>query len=226
MAESADSSSAFPNGERVSRRGFLKSLGVTAVGTAGSGASTIAQQVREADREMPQGPGAVPIKLKVNGKTVSLNLEPRVTLLDALRYSAEMTGTKEGCDRASCGACTVLLDGEPVYACMMLAIDARDQAITTIEGIGKPDHLSAIQQAFVEADATQCGFCTPGFVLSCHALLERNPHPSRADIVKACSGNICRCGTQPHVIHAVQQAAGIRNAPEPEVIRLDHEELA
>lgn len=209
-----------------SRRNFLKSFGVSALATATTGAQTLAAEVRAANAEMPQGPGPVPVTLKINGETRRFDLEPRVTLLDTLRYHAGLTGSKEGCDRATCGACTVLFDGDPVYACMILAVDAQGHDIVTIEALGTPEKLSPLQAAFVAADASQCGFCTPGFVMCAHALLEENPRPTEADIRKACSGNICRCGTQPHILHAVQQAAGLKPAPQPEIIRLHHEKLA
>jgi xanthine dehydrogenase YagT iron-sulfur-binding subunit len=210
----------------LSRRNFLKTFGATAVASAGAGAEAVARELEQANAERPHGPGAVPVVLLVNGQRLDLALEPRVTLLDALRYHAGMTGSKEGCDRASCGACTVLLDGEPVYACMLLAIDVQGQAITTIEGLGSPENLSPLQAAFVEADASQCGYCTPGFVMCAHALLQVDPHPTEEAVRKACSGNICRCGTQPHILQAVRRAADGTPPPPPEMIRLNHEELA
>lgn len=211
---------------RLSRRNFLKTFGATAVASAGSGAQAMAEQIREADAEAPQGPDAVPISLRINGKVREFHLEPRVTLLDALRYTAKLTGPKEGCDRASCGACTVLLDGDPVYACMLLAIDVQGREITTIEALGSPEKLSPLQESFVAADALQCGFCTPGFVMCAHALLKANPDPSEDEVRHALSGNVCRCGTQPHLLQAVAHAAGQGNPPTPEIIRLDHESLA
>lgn len=211
---------------RHSRRTFFKTFGTVAVASAGSGAEAVARQMAEADAESPKGPEAVPMTLRVNGKKLKLHLEPRVTLLDALRYHAGITGPKEGCDRGGCGACTVLLDGEPVYGCSLLAIDAQGYEITTVEALGTPEKLAPLQEAFVEADASQCGFCTPGFVLCAHALLRDNPKPTEAEIRKALSGNICRCGTQPHLIQAVQRAAGMGKPPEPEMIRIHHEELA
>lgn len=225
------SKEARPNGEPdlhsgISRRNFMKTMGATTLASASYGASAMAQQVRQADREEPLGPGQVPVKLSINGKTHSLQVEPRVTLLEALRYELDMTGSKEGCDRATCGACTVLLDGDPVYACMVLAVDAQRKKITTIEGLGKPENLAPIQAAFVKHDALMCGFCTPGFVLSAHALLEKNPSPDLSQIKKSCSGNVCRCGTQPHIIHAIQETAGLGSPPQPEIITLNHEELA
>jgi xanthine dehydrogenase YagT iron-sulfur-binding subunit len=158
------------------------------------------------------GPGAVPLELSVNGQVHRLSVEPRVMLADALRERIGLTGTKVVCGRGACGACTVLLDGETVCSCLVLAVEAWGKPITTIEGLAEDGRLSPIQQAFVEADALQCGFCTSGMVLSCKALLDRNPRPSRADIREAVSGNLCRCGTYPHVFEAVERAAGIKKA--------------
>ena len=155
-----------------------------------------------------QGPGTVPITLAINGDKKEFQLEPRVTLLDALRNYGPLTGTKEVCDRATCGACTVLIDGKPTYACMKLAIDARGHDITTIEGLAQGGQLTPVQQAFIDCDALMCGFCTPGFVMATTALLAENPKPTVADIKRACSGNLCRCGTYPHVIKAALKASG------------------
>jgi aerobic-type carbon monoxide dehydrogenase small subunit (CoxS/CutS family) len=141
-------------------------------------------------------------------------------LLDALRMKLGLTGSKEVCDRATCGACTVLLDGTPVYACMQLAIEAQGKAITTIEGLAKDGELTKVQQAFVACDALMCGYCTSGFVLSVTALLRRNSHPTRDEVVQACSGNLCRCGTQPRIVQAALEAAGVAQKPNFEMI--DH----
>ena len=165
------------------------------------------------------GPGQVPVTLNVNGKTLKLNLEPRVTLLDALRNHSSLTGTKEVCDRATCGACTVLLDGKPVYSCMKLAIEAQGHDITTVEGLSPDGKLTNVQQALVENDALMCGYCTPGFVMTVTSLLKRNPHPTADEVRVACSGNICRCGTQHRMLAAVLRAAGTPVAGTIEVIR-------
>jgi aerobic-type carbon monoxide dehydrogenase small subunit (CoxS/CutS family) len=158
------------------------------------------------------GPGAVPLELNVNGQVHRLTVEPRVVLADALRDRIGLTGTKVACGRGACGACTVLLDGETVCSCLLLAVEARGKAITTIEGLERDGRLSPIQEAFVAADALQCGFCTSGMIVSCKALLDRNPRPSPAEIREAVSGNLCRCGTYPHVFEAVERAAGLRTA--------------
>jgi aerobic-type carbon monoxide dehydrogenase small subunit (CoxS/CutS family) len=158
------------------------------------------------------GPEAVPITLTVNGKLHTLSVEPRVVLADALRERIGLTGTKVVCGRGACGACTVLLDGQNVCSCLLLAAEVEGRKITTIEGLAADGRLAPIQEAFVAADAMQCGFCTSGMVMSCKALLDRNPRPSRDEIRHAVSGNLCRCGTYPHVIDAVERAAGIRTA--------------
>jgi len=148
--------------------------------------------------------------LKVNGEGRSVRVEPRVTLLDALRDRLDppLTGAKKICDRGECGGCTVLLDGKPVYACMLLAVDARNRSITTIEGIGTSRRLHPLQEAFVEKDALQCGFCTPGFIVASKALLDAVPRPTLEQVRQALGGHICRCGTYPKVFEAVLAAAG------------------
>lgn len=201
-----------------SRRTFLKGLGTTAVTAVAAQTAAVADELEKANAERVIGPGAVPVVLNVNGQKLKLVLEPRVTLLDALRNYSSLTGAKEGCDRASCGACTVLVDGAPVYSCQKLAIEAQGQVITTVEGLASDGELSPVQKAFVEKDALQCGYCTPGFVLSATALLANNPRPTPAEIKHACSGNLCRCGTHPHIVAAVQQAAGIENQNKTEVV--------
>jgi aerobic-type carbon monoxide dehydrogenase small subunit (CoxS/CutS family) len=189
-----------------SRRSFLRGLGTSAVTAAALGARSVAAELAQINAEQPRGPGAVPVTLSINGERRTFSLEPRVTLLEALRLHAGITGPKEVCDRATCGACTVLLDGVPVYACMMLALEAQGREITTIEGLSR-DGLTAIQKAVVEQDGLQCGFCTPGFVMSLTALLKANPHPTEAEIRKACSGHLCRCGSYPRVFAAALAAS-------------------
>jgi aerobic-type carbon monoxide dehydrogenase small subunit (CoxS/CutS family) len=186
---------------RVSRRAFLKTAGV------GAAASSLAGGVAEGAAPPILGPDPVPLALKVNGQLKTVTVEPRVTLLRALRNQLDLTGAKEICERGSCGGCTVLLDGEPVCSCMMLAADAVGREITTVEGLGTPDRMSPVQAAFVECDALQCGFCTPGFVVSSTALLRKNPNPSLDEIKHGLSGNLCRCGTYSRVFEAVQKAA-------------------
>ena len=153
------------------------------------------------------GPGAVPVTLRVNGKVHKLKLEPRVTLLDALRDRLFITGSKKVCDRATCGSCTVMIDRTPVYACTVLAIEAEGRNITTIEGLAGDGKLSPVMEAFVRHDAQQCGFCTPGFVMACTAYLERDQNPTMEEIKKNLGGNICRCGTYWGIRQAVLDAA-------------------
>lgn len=194
----------------VSRRDFLKGLGVGG-GVVGAGLLA-ARAAGAAPQPAPRrlGPGPVSISLLVNGRSRTLSIEPRVTLLDALRDRLDLTGAKEVCDRGSCGACSVLVDGRPVYACMMLALDARGRAITTIEGIGTPEKPHPIQTAFVEKDALQCGYCTPGFVVAARALLESRPNPTLDEVREGLAGHVCRCGTYTRVCAAVLAAAGRR----------------
>jgi xanthine dehydrogenase YagT iron-sulfur-binding subunit len=206
------------DGLTVSRRGFLKSFGTTAAVAATAQVEAVAQELDKANSEKLLGPGPVPITLQVNGKPLKLELEPRVTLLEALRNHSPLTGAKEVCDRATCGACTVLLDGTPVYSCSMLAIAAQGHEITTVEGLAQGGKLSKVQQAFVDEDALMCGYCTPGFVMSVTALLRKNPRPSVEEVKHACAGNLCRCGTYPRVMQAVFKAAGVAVTTTTEVI--------
>jgi len=188
---------------KVTRRAFLKTAGVGAVATGVVGVAVAPQPGTGG----VLGPGVVALTLHVNGAARKISVEPRVTLLDALRDTIGLTGAKPGCDRGACGACTVLLDGEPVVSCMMLAADAEGRKITTVEGLGTPEAMSPLQAAFVECDALQCGFCTPGFVVAGTALLKRNPDPSLPEIKEALSGNLCRCGTYGRIFEAVTKAA-------------------
>jgi xanthine dehydrogenase YagT iron-sulfur-binding subunit len=148
------------------------------------------------------------ITLNVNGVQQFLDVEPRRTLLDALRIDLGLTGAKQVCNMGNCGACTVLIDGKPVYSCLTLAIECEEREITTIEGFGRDGSLHPLQQAFVEHDALQCGFCTPGQVLAAHALLQRNPRPTEADVIEGMSGNLCRCGAYRGIVQAVLSASG------------------
>ncbi len=187
----------------VSRRMFLKSVGV---GAAATGLAAGAESAGAAP-PLILGPDPVPLTLKINGASHTLAVEPRVTLLRALRNHLGLTGAKEVCERGACGGCTVLLDGEPVCACMLLAVDALGHDITTVEGLGTPERMSPVQAAFVEADALQCGFCTPGFVVASTALLRKHPNPTLEEIKAGLAGNLCRCGTYSRIFQAVQLAA-------------------
>ena len=169
--------------------------------------SAAAQSIESLDGQKPVGPGPAKVGLQVNGNRHELEVEPRVTLLDVLRSKLQFTGAKEVCDRATCGACTVLANGQPIYSCMKLAIEVQDRAITTVEGLSHPDDPTPIQRAFVEHDGLMCGYCTPGFVMSLTALFNARKNPSMEEIKKACSGNLCRCGAYPHIFKAAQSVA-------------------
>lgn len=152
--------------------------------------------------------GLLRVQLSVNGQRHALALEPRRVLLDVLRDDLGLTGAKKVCDMGNCGACTVLVDGRPMYSCLMLALDWREAAITTIEGLGEPGQLDPVQQAFITADAYQCGFCTPGQIMSVKGLLDTTPEPTDAQIMRALSGNLCRCGAYGNIMRAARIAAG------------------
>ena len=193
-----------------SRRDFLKGVGV-----AGAGAA-IADQLwteAEAKGESQKKPnvmsGEGKIVLNVNGEQGTVQVEPRTTLLNALRNHLEpaVTGPKLVCDMGTCGACTVLIDDKPVYSCLVLAVDAANKKITTVEGLGTAEKPNAVQAAFVEHDALMCGFCTPGFVTTISAYLKKHPNPSLDEVREACKGNFCRCGTYPRVFEAALAAA-------------------
>jgi aerobic-type carbon monoxide dehydrogenase small subunit (CoxS/CutS family) len=212
------SESSSKDGFSVSRRSFLKTFGTSAAVAATAQVEAVAAELDKVNKEKIVGPEAVPITLQVNGKAIKLQVEPRVTLLDALRNLTPLTGTKEVCDRATCGACSVFLDDKLVYSCSLLAIEAQGKKITTIEGLGEPGKLSKVQEAFVEQDALMCGYCTPGFVMSITALLKQKPKPTEADVRHACSGNLCRCGTYPRILQAAMKAAGVTKTAKTEVI--------
>ena len=150
------------------------------------------------------------LNFTLNGEPTELLVQPHHTLLEAVRDVARLTGTKEGCSTGDCGACTVQLDGKAVASCLVLAMQARGRTVRTVEGLASPDTLHPVQAAFVEHDGMQCGYCTPGMVMSCAALLDRNPNPAADDVKQAISGNICRCGTYPKVVEAVLATARSR----------------
>ena len=202
----------------ITRRELLRQLGRGAAATAVSpalGLATIAGSAAAAQAAVEGTPflverippGAVQIELRINGAARKVKVEPRTTLLSALRDRLDMTGSKQVCDRGACGGCTVLLDGRPVDACMMLALDARGREIRTIEGLAKGSELDPVQKAFVDSDALMCGYCTPGMVMSVRALLDANPSPTIDDVKRATAGNLCRCGTYPKVFEAALAAA-------------------
>jgi len=190
-----------------SRRNFLKSIGTTAVGAAAVQAQAVAQELEKINTDKIVGPGEVPITLMVNGANHKLSVEPRVTLLDALRNRLDLTGPKKVCDRGTCGACTVLVDGQPVYSCCLLAIETVGREVTTIEGLGTPEKMNEVQKAFVHHDGQQCGFCTPGFVTACTAFVRSHPNASIEDVRAGLGGNLCRCGTYAGVLLATVDAA-------------------
>jgi xanthine dehydrogenase YagT iron-sulfur-binding subunit len=196
-----------PGGFAVTRRDFLKSAGVVSAVTA---AATPAElEAQRAAAAGVVGPGEVPVRLTVNGKTLDLMIEPRVTLLDALRMRADLTGNKRGCDRGACGACTMIVDGRSVYSCSTLAIDVQGKQIRNVDGLASGATLHPVQQAFCEKDALMCGFCTPGFVMASVALLEKTPAPTPEQIRRGLDGNICRCGTFSRIFEAVSSVKGV-----------------
>lgn len=194
-----------PDISGVSRRGFLKGFGLGTVATGLLAPPGLSQAV--ASEGDVVGPDEIPVTLRINGQYRKLNIEPRVTLLDALRNRLDLTGAKKVCDRGTCGACTVLVDGQPAYSCSMLAVEAEGRAITTIEGLGTPEKMNEVQKAFVKHDAQQCGFCTPGFVVACTAFVRKHPGASVEEVCQGLGGNLCRCGTYAGMMLAVVDAA-------------------
>jgi xanthine dehydrogenase YagT iron-sulfur-binding subunit len=188
----------------VSRRDFLRSAGLGGAATAAG--ALVPSEVEAQAGPTVLGPGDVPVTLTVNGRRIDLKIEPRVTLLDALRNRADLTGNKRVCDRGSCGACTMIVDGRTVYACSTLAIDVQGRQIRTVDGLAKGDTLHPVQQAFCDVDALMCGFCTPGFVVATVALLEKYPNATPEQAAKELDGNICRCGTFVRVMEAAMKA--------------------
>ncbi|MEK7408546.1 MAG: (2Fe-2S)-binding protein [Acidobacteriota bacterium] len=189
---------------RFSRRGFIRGVGL---GSGALGSGVLHQEAQAAPAAAVVGPGPAPITLQVNGKLHKLNLEPRVTLLDALRNHLDHTGAKKVCDRGACGACTVLVDGRAVYSCSILAIEAQGKNIQTIEGLASGPKPDPLVSAFVNNDASQCGFCTPGFVMAAKAFLGANRAPNYEQVKQGLGGNLCRCGTYMGIRRAVLEAA-------------------
>ncbi len=195
-------------GRVYTRRAFLQGMGG---GAAGAALATrfLGHGLAEGQAEGAAAPvyASKSISFTLNGRNVSIEVEPRETLLEVLRERLKLTGTKKTCDRGECGGCTVLLDGQPIYSCLFLAIRADGKKVTTIEGLAEGDSLHPVQQAFIEKDGYQCGFCTPGFIMSSAALLDKNQAPSLLEIKAALSGNICRCGNYVKIYEAVAAAA-------------------
>jgi xanthine dehydrogenase YagT iron-sulfur-binding subunit len=200
-----DGKGSCPHG--VSRRGFF-----TAVGAGAIGAATLGRA-----QGLPAAPPAgaqetTKATLLINGRTHSLLVEPRWTLLFVLREKLGLTGTKVGCDRGECGACTVLIDGTPRYACMTLALEAEGHEVTTLEGLLNGEELGPVQRAFLQEDAFQCGYCTPGQIMAAEGLLRARPEPTLDEIRAGMSGNLCRCGTYAHIFKAVKRASELKKA--------------
>jgi xanthine dehydrogenase YagT iron-sulfur-binding subunit len=190
----------------VSRRDFLKSAGVSGLATAVTTA-TAGQAEAQGTGPAVIGPGDVPVSLMVNGKRIDLRIEPRVTLLDAIRNRADLTGNKRVCDRGTCGACTMMVDGRAVYSCSTLAVDVQGKAVRTVDGLAAANGtMHPVQQAFCDVDALMCGFCTPGFVVATVALLEKYPNATPDQMRRGLDGNICRCGTFVRIMEAAQKA--------------------
>src|ERR1700677_878545 len=190
---------------RVSRRSFLSHLGAAGVAVTAKPLLAAAQPAAVAAEDVAAVPGAIPITLNVNGKDYRLGIEPRVTLLDCLRENLQLAGTKKGCDHGQCGACTVHVNGRRVNSCLSFAMMHANDKITTIEGLGEPDHMHPMQAAFVENDGFQCGYCTSGQIMSAVALLKEPCGPTDEDVKQGMYGNICRCGAYPNIVAAVQQ---------------------
>jgi xanthine dehydrogenase YagT iron-sulfur-binding subunit len=188
----------------VSRRDFLKISGISAAVPL----VAVSEVVIADDKKVPvYGPGKLAMEFTINRNKYKADLEPRVTLLDALRDRFQLRGAKRVCDRGECGACTVLMDDRAIYSCMVLAIEAQGSQITTVESLACGNELHPVQQVFVDHDASQCGFCTPGFVMACKAFLDKHPKPTTSDIRRGVSGNLCRCGTYDGIKRALAQLA-------------------
>jgi len=193
------------SGPGLSRRDFLRTSGAAAAATAAlaEAAPAPAEAAPAKSSTKPIGPEPIKLTLDVNDAKMTTTLEPRVTLLDALRNYLDVTGCKRVCDRGTCGACTVLIDGKPVYSCTMLALEAQGKKIKTAESLIDGSKLDAVPAAFAKHDAQQCGFCTPGFVVAMYAAFDKNPNATPAEIEEALSGNICRCGTYQQMRDAI-----------------------
>ncbi len=189
-----------------SRRSFIKGVGAGVVGGTVLHALDAAP-LAGGDESASDQPGKVPLELSVNGHKVRVMVEPRTTLVEVLRDRLELTGTKLVCNRGECGGCTVLLDDQPVYSCHILALDAAGRKVTTVEGLMTGEKLHPIQEAFIEHDGLQCGFCTPGQVMAAQGLLLKYPRPTREQVLVGMSGNLCRCGAYPNILASVLAAA-------------------
>lgn len=213
MADKKQSASEKPEKTTISRRNFLKGVGTGTVAAAVAPTVLIGAE-EAAEAQAGEAITSATIQLNINAKMYEVEVEPRTTLLTVLRDSSDtrgnrvdLTGAKLICDRGECGGCTVMVDNKPVYACMLLAIDAQGKQITTVEGLAAGDTLHPVQEAFIQHDALMCGFCTPGFVVSAASLLSENTKPTLEEIKVGLSGNTCRCGTYPFIFDAVETAA-------------------
>jgi xanthine dehydrogenase YagT iron-sulfur-binding subunit len=199
--------------EGSSRRQFIRRLAAISAGL--TVAAPLARGVAVTEESLPKSPppdpadlnGLMQINLQINGSTERLTVDPRVTLLDAMRDRLELTGTKKGCDRGACGACTVHVDGKRVLSCLTLAVMVRGKEITTIEGLAKGDELHPVQAAFIECDGFQCGYCTPGQIMSAVACIKEGRNSSDSEIREFMSGNLCRCGAYPNIVEAIKAAS-------------------
>jgi xanthine dehydrogenase YagT iron-sulfur-binding subunit len=198
-----------PMAKGMTRRGFLTGVGAGAAGLA------LSERLRERPAEAVEvtEPGqAIRIELMINGRKHRLLVEPRWSLLFVLREHLGLTGTKVGCERGECGACTVLIDNVPRYACMTLAVEADGREVTTVEGLMKGEELGPVQQAFIEKDAYQCGYCTPGQIVAVEGLLRKKPSPTQDEVREGVSGNLCRCGAYVNIFKAAQRASELKKA--------------
>ena len=193
----------------VSRRDFLKTTGISSLAASVAG---VADAEAQTGTVRALGPGEVPVQLMVNGKRLDLRIEPRVTLLDAVRTRADLTGNKRVCDRGTCGACTMIVDGRAIYSCSTLAVDVIGKQVRTVDGLATGATLHPVQQAFCDQDALMCGFCTPGFIMASVALYEKHPNATVDQIKKGLDGNVCRCGTFTRILEANLKVRGVARA--------------
>lgn len=192
----------------ISRRDFLRNTSMSTVGVGMVSSGLLQKVTSPSQNPKIQGPGVTSVLLNINAKEYGVRIEPRMTLAEVLRDQLDLTGTKIGCDRGACGACTVMVDGKTFNSCLMLAIEAVGKSVQTIEGLSTDQNkLHPLQQSFIEHDALQCGFCTSGMIMSCKELLDNNKKPAIQDIRSATSGNLCRCGTYPKVFEAVKSVS-------------------
>ncbi len=199
------------NPSNKSRRKFLKDVGTGIVGAYAIAPSIKPHAKNLSNDILDSIEGKIDLKIKVNNKSITAKIQPSKTLAEFLREDLELTGTKMVCNQGECGSCTVLLNGKPVYSCHMLALDAHDTEVLTIEGLMDGDELNPLQQSFIDEDGLQCGFCTPGQIMSAYAIVKENPNASDAEIKNGMSGNLCRCGAYPKIFDSVKAAISKKN---------------